>query len=133
MAAFIFAHKILKGEPIPVYNNGDMRRDFTYVDDIVAGLLACLDRPPATNDAPPCRVYNLGNNRSEPLMRFIQVLERAFEKKAIVNFLPMQPGDVKETFADISDTQRDFGFEPKTLIDEGLPRFATWFRAYYNV
>ena len=133
MAAFIFAHKILKGEPIPVYNNGEMWRDFTYIDDIVAGVVACLDRPPEGANTPPARIYNLGNNRSEPLMRFIQVLERAFGKKAEIKFLPMQPGDVKETFADITDTQRDFGFQPKTSIDEGIPRFATWFRGYYNI
>jgi UDP-glucuronate 4-epimerase len=133
MAAFIFATKLLKGEPIPVYNNGEMRRDFTYIDDIVAGVVACLDRPPVQANAVPARLYNLGNNRSEPLMRFIQVLEQALGKKAEVTFLPMQPGDVKETFADITDTQRDFGFQPKTPIDEGIPRFVTWFRGYYNV
>ena len=132
MAAFIFTRKILAGEPIPVFNHGDMRRDFTYIDDIVAGVLACLDRPPA-DGAARARVYNIGNNRAEPLMRFISVLEEALGQKAETELLPMQPGDVKETFADIADTRRDFGFAPTTTIDEGIPRFVAWYREYYRV
>ncbi len=132
MAAFIFTRKILAGEPIPVFNHGDMRRDFTYIDDIVAGVLACLDRPPA-DGAAHARLYNIGNHRSEPLMRFISVLEEALGRKAEIELLPMQPGDVKETHADIADTRRDFGFAPTTTIDEGIPRFVAWYREYYGV
>ena len=132
MAAFIFTRKILAGEPIPVFNHGDMRRDFTYIDDIVAGVLACLDRPPA-DGAARARVYNIGNQRAEPLMRFISVLEEALGQKAETELLPMQPGDVKETYADIADTRRDFGFAPTTTIDEGIPRFVAWYREYYRV
>jgi len=134
MAAFIFIRKILAGEPIPVFNEGDMRRDFTYIDDIVAGVLACAERPPKSVDgAPPAAIYNLGNNRSEPLMRFISILEDALGKKAVVDLLPMQTGDVKETFADITAAQGDLGFDPKTTIDEGLPKLVTWYREYYGV
>lgn len=133
MAAFIFTRKILAGESIPVFNHGDMRRDFTYVDDIVAGVLACVDRPPGGADGrPPFRLYNLGNNRSEALMDFIALLENALGRKAEVELLPMQPGDVKETYADISSAQRDFGFQPKITIKEGIPRFVAWYREYYG-
>ena len=133
MAAFIFIRKILAGEPIPVFNNGNMRRDFTYIDDIVAGVLACLDKPPVAQEgSAPNRVYNLGNNNAEPLMRFISVLEDALGQKAEIDFQPLQTGDVPETSADISETQQDFGFEPKTTIDEGLPRLVAWYREYYG-
>jgi len=131
MAPMIFTSKILAGETIPVFNEGDMSRDFTYVDDIVAGVLACLEKPPGGAKGPPWRIYNIGNSRSEPLMRFIQVLEDALGTKARVDLLPMQPGDVKDTYADIDDTRRDFGFEPSTPIDEGIPRFVRWYREYY--
>ena len=134
MAAFIFSRKILAGEPIPVYNNGDMRRDFTYIDDIVAGILACLDRPPpADTGTPPFRLYNLGNNKGERLMDFIALIEKTLGRKAKVELLPMQPGDVKETYADISSSQRDFGFHPAVTIDEGVSRFIEWYREYYGV
>ena len=132
MAAFIFTRKILAGEPIPVFNNGDMRRDFTYIDDIVSGVLACLDGPPADDGkVAPFRLYNVGNNRSEHLMRFIGLIEEALGRKAEIEFLPMQPGDVRETFADISEMQRDFGFSPTTTIDEGIPRFVEWYLGHY--
>ncbi|MHC8509186.1 MAG: EamA family transporter RarD [Rhodospirillales bacterium] len=131
MAAYIFTRKMLAGEPIQVFNQGDMRRDFTYVDDIAAGVIACLDNPPAPG-APRHRLYNLGNNRSEPLMRFIEVLQNALGVKAELDFQPLQPGDVPETFADIEPARRDFGFEPKTAIDEGLPAFADWHRRYHG-
>ncbi len=131
MAAFIFARKILAGEPIEVFNNGDMSRDFTYIDDIVAGLLACLERPP--QGSPPCRIYNLGNHRSVRLMDFIAAIEKALGAKAEIEFLPLQPGDVKDTYADIEDSRRDFGFDPKTTIEEGIPRFVDWFRRHYGV
>ncbi len=133
MAAFIFMRKILAGEPIPVFNNGDMQRDFTYVDDIVAGVVACLDKPtPSGGSEAPHRVYNIGNNRSEPLMRFIEIIEHALGRKAEIDFQPMQPGDVKATFADIDATTRDFGFVPSTPIDEGLPKLVAWYRDYYG-
>ncbi|MDA0997404.1 MAG: SDR family NAD(P)-dependent oxidoreductase, partial [Proteobacteria bacterium] len=115
MAAWIFARKILAGEPIEVFNRGDMRRDFTFIDDIVAGVLGCLDNPPA-GDAVPAAIYNLGNHRSEKLTDFISLLESALGRKAEITLLPMQKGDVKETYADIDATQRAFGFEPKTPI-----------------
>ncbi|MEK9752214.1 MAG: NAD-dependent epimerase/dehydratase family protein [Rhodospirillaceae bacterium] len=135
MAAFIFIRKMLAGEPIPVFNNGDMKRDFTYIDDIVAGVVACLDRPPAadaTNHMRPHAVYNIGNNRSEDLMHFIGVIEGALGIKAEIDFQPMQPGDVKETYADIEATKRDFGFQPSTTIEQGLPRLVAWYREYYG-
>ncbi len=133
MAAFIFTRKILAGEPIPVFNNGDMRRDFTYIDDITSGILACLDGPPADDGlSPPYRIYNIGNNRTEPLMRFIGLIEEALGRKAEIQFLPMQPGDVKETYADISAMQEDFGFAPTTTIEEGIPRFVDWYRDHYG-
>ena len=134
MAAMIFIRKILAGEPIPVFNHGDMRRDFTYIDDIVAGVLAVLDKPAvAENGKAPCRVYNIGNNQSEPLMRYISLLEEALGRKAEIDFQPLQTGDVPETAADITETQRDFGFDPKTSIDEGLPRLVAWYKDYYGV
>ena len=132
MAAFIFTRKILAGEPIPVFNHGDMHRDFTYIDDIVAGVVACLDRPPAGKEG-ASRLYNIGNHRSEALTDFIATIERALGQKATVELLPMQPGDVKETYADIEATRRDFGFEPTTTIAEGIPRFIAWYRDYYGV
>jgi len=132
MAAFIFIRKILAGDPIPVFNGGDMKRDFTYIDDIVAGVLAVLEKPPPAGDGPPFRLYNLGNNKSEPLMRFIAVLEAALGKKAEIDPQPMQVGDVPETYADITESQRDFGFDPGTGIDEGLPRLVAWYRDFYG-
>ena len=134
MAAYIFTQKILAGEVIPVFNQGNMRRDFTYIDDVVGGILACLDRPPASEgDRAPYRIYNIGNSRSQPLMRFIGLIEEALGRKAEFDLLPMQPGDVKETYADISDALRDFGFSPKTAIDEGIPNFIAWYRDYHGI
>ena len=133
MAAFIFTRKILAGEPIPVFNHGEMRRDFTYIDDIVSGIIACLDHPPADGGAtPPYRLYNIGNSRTESLMRFIGLIETALGRKADIQFLPMQPGDVKETYSDISPMQRDFGYSPATTIDDGIPRFIEWYRDYHR-
>jgi UDP-glucuronate 4-epimerase len=133
MAAWIFAEAILAGRPIRVFNRGAMRRDFTYIDDIVEGVLAALDRPPAEGAAPPYRLYNLGNHRSEELTRFIAVLEAALGRKAVMELAPMEPGDVPATFADISESTRDLGFRPITPIDDGLPRFAAWYRAYHRL
>ncbi|MCC7049335.1 MAG: GDP-mannose 4,6-dehydratase [Alphaproteobacteria bacterium] len=133
MAAFLFADRILKGEPIPVFNRGEMKRDFTYIDDIVAGILAALDRPPPDGgpEAPPHRVYNLGNNRSEKLLRFIGILERELGAKAKLDLQPMQPGDVPETYADIAASERDLGFKPRVPIDQGIPRFVKWYKEYH--
>jgi UDP-glucuronate 4-epimerase len=131
MSAFLFVKAILEGRPIDVFNHGDMRRDFTYIDDIVSGVVAVIDGPPT--GTPPYRVYNIGNHRSEPLMRFIGVIEQAVGRKAEINFLPMQPGDVKETYADITAIQEDFGFQPATSIDQGIPRFVEWYRRHYGV
>ncbi|NIU05470.1 MAG: SDR family NAD(P)-dependent oxidoreductase [Gammaproteobacteria bacterium] len=134
MSAYLFARAIFAGEPIHVFNHGDMRRDFTYIDDIVAGVLAALDRPPdGEAERPPHRLYNLGNHRSEDLMHFIAVLEKACGREAVKVFEDMQPGDVKETCADIEASRRDLGFEPRTSIDEGLPRFVEWYRGYHGV
>jgi UDP-glucuronate 4-epimerase len=134
MAAFIFTRKILAGEPIPVFNNGDMRRDFTYIDDVVAGVVNCLDRPPnADRAAGNHRLYNLGNHRPELLLDFISTLESTLGRKAVIELLPMQSGDVKETYADIEASRRDLDFEPKTSIAEGIPRFVSWFRDRYGL
>jgi len=134
MSAYIFTKAIFEGQPIRIFNHGDMRRDFTYIDDIVAGVLAVMERPPQRDgEAAPHRVYNLGNHRSEPLMRFVELIEQACGREAIREFDEMQPGDVKETYADIEPARRDLGFEPKTAIDEGIPRFVEWYRAYHGV
>ena len=134
MSAFIFAKAILTGQPIPVFNNGEMKRDFTFVDDIVSGVAACLDHPPIDDGKRvPHRVYNIGNHRSEDLLRFIRLIEQACGRKAILDLKPMQAGDVPETFADIAATTRDFDFVPTTSIDEGIPRFIDWYRGYYKV
>ncbi|MBF0167718.1 MAG: NAD-dependent epimerase [Alphaproteobacteria bacterium] len=135
MSACIFAKAILEDRPIPVFNNGDMRRDFTYIDDIVAGTMAVLDRPPAIGPegAAPYKVYNIGNHTSEPLMRFIQLIEQALGRTAAIDFLPMQPGDVRETYADIEALQRDTGYKPTTTIDQGIPKFISWFRDYHKI
>src|ERR1700689_803318 len=127
MAAWIFTAAILARRPIPLFNRGEMRRDFTFIDDIVAGVVATLDHPPTAGaDGPPFRIYNLGNNKSEDLRRFVALLEAAIGKKAIIEMLPMQPGDVAATYADITESQRDLGFAPKITIDEGIPRFIAW-------
>ena len=133
MSAYIFTKAIFEGRPIRIFNNGDMRRDFTYIDDIVAGVLAVIDHPPSSDSAgPPNRVYNLGNHRAEPLLRFIDLIEDACGRKAIRELAEMQPGDVKETYADIEPARRDLGFEPKVTIDQGIPRFVAWYRDYHR-
>ena len=133
MAAYIFASAIAEGRPIPVFNHGDMQRDFTYVDDIVAGVLAVAGGPPTGGEGAPHRVYNIGNSRSEPLMRYIELIEQALGRKAQLDLQPMQPGDVKETFADITAIQRDFGYEPHTPIEKGIPRFIDWFKEFHGL
>ena len=129
MAMWIFTRKILAGEPIQVFNHGRMRRDFTYIDDIVAGIIASLDTPPPDDGAAsPHRIYNIGNHRSEDLMHMIGLIERACGRAAVRELLPLQPGDVPETFADIDPIRADLGFEPTTTIETGIPRFVRWFR-----
>lgn len=134
MAAFLFASAIFAGRPIELFNAGDLRRDFTYIDDIVDGVVAALDRPPACNEnGIPHRVYNLGNHRCEPLLRFLEVIEAACGRHAVRRSCGMQPGDVKETYADVTAAQRDLGFQPRTPIDVGIPRFIEWYRKYYDI
>jgi UDP-glucuronate 4-epimerase len=134
MAAYLFTRAILNGQPIKLFNRGQMKRDFTYIDDIVAGVLAAADRPPSqTGEGKPHKVYNLGNHRAEDLTHFIEVLERACGREAIKEYDEMQPGDVEVTYADIEESRRDLGFEPKITIDEGLPRFVKWYRSYHGV
>ena len=133
MAPWLFTEAILAGRPIKLFNRGRMRRDFTYIDDVTECVLACLDKPPAPEPAPPHRLYNIGNNRAEALTRFLAVLEAAIGTKAAIELMPMQPGDVEATYADIAATTRDFGFVPKTAIDDGLPRFVRWYRDYNEV
>lgn len=133
MAYFKFAKKIMAGEPIQVYNNGDMMRDFTYVDDIVTGVCNLLCNPPK-EDAKGAfyKIYNIGNNQPVKLMDFITTLEKCLGKEAVKEYYPMQPGDVYQTYADVSELERDFGFKPSTTIEEGLSKFVEWFREYYK-
>ncbi|PXW69543.1 UDP-glucuronate 4-epimerase [Blastomonas natatoria] len=137
MALWKFTRAILQGQPIDVYNHGDMRRDFTYIDDIIAGVLAVIDHPPTDDGAmkpggsiSPHRIYNIGNNQPEPLGRMIDVIEAACGRPAIRNMLPMQPGDVYQTYADISAIQGELGYAPTTGIGIGIPRFVDWYRSY---
>ena len=137
MAVWLFTDAILNGRPIPVFNEGRMLRDFTYIDDIVAGVVAALDRPPVDDGAAkpggstkPHALYNLGNNQSEDLGRLIDLIEQACGRPAIRDLRPMQPGDVPATYADIADATRDLGFAPATGIEVGVPRFVEWFRGY---
>jgi len=145
MALFLFTKAILEGTPIDVFNHGRMRRDFTYIDDIVEGIVLTLDRParpdplwsgqdpdPGTSAA-PARVYNIGNHQPVELLRFIEVLEQTLGKTAQKNLMPLQPGDVPATYADIEDLSRDVGFKPMTPIEVGIPRFVDWYREYYKV
>jgi UDP-glucuronate 4-epimerase len=140
MAMWIFVKALYAGEPLPLFNGGEMRRDFTYIDDIVRGVIACLDEPPADDDqvkaggsTSPHALYNIGNSRSEDLMRVVELLEQETGRKALLDPKPMQIGDVKETFADISAIERDHGFKPVTSIDEGVPRFVAWYRDYHGL
>jgi UDP-glucuronate 4-epimerase len=140
MALWLFTKAIFEGAPIKVFNEGKMRRDFTYVDDIVSGVVACLDTPPADDGTikaggskSPHRIYNIGNHRSEDLTHMIALIEKACGKEAIREMHPMQPGDVKESFADISAISGDLGYAPTTSIDVGIPRFVDWYRAYHKM
>jgi UDP-glucuronate 4-epimerase len=130
MALYIFTKAITEGKPIHVFNHGDMRRDFTYIDDIVAGVVASLDSPPVGQAGELHRVYNIGNHQSEELMRMIEILQDSLGRKAEIIFEDMQPGDVKETYADIDAISKDLGFAPTTPIDVGIPKFVEWYRGY---
>ena len=133
MAYFKFAKKIMAGQEIEIYNNGEMYRDFTYIDDIVTGICNLLCCPPKENEKGVAyRIYNIGNNQPEKLMDFISVLEKSLGREAKKVFLPMQPGDVPRTYADVEDLIRDFDFKPSTTIEEGLGAFAQWFKEYYK-
>ncbi len=133
MAYFSFTKKIMKGETIKIFNDGDMYRDFTYVDDIVQGIMNMLLNPPAPDENGDCaKVYNIGNNNPEKLMYFIETLEKAIGKTAEKEYLPMQPGDVYQTYADVTELQKDFDFKPSTSIEEGLSKFAKWYFEYYG-
>ena len=130
MAYFKFAERIIHDESISIYNNGDMLRDFTYIDDIVDAIYKILPCPPTGENDVAYKIYNIGNNRPVKLLDFIETLEKKLGKKAKKEFLPMQPGDVYKTYADISDLQRDFGFKPTTDIDEGLEKFVQWYMTW---
>jgi UDP-glucuronate 4-epimerase len=144
MALFEFTRKILAGEPIDVFNNGHHARDFTYIDDIVEGVVRTADRiaapdpdwsgdnPDPARSSAPYRLYNIGNNQPVELMHFISCLEKALGREAKKNFLPMQPGDVPNTFADVDDLVADVGFKPATPIEDGIERFVQWYRSYYR-
>ena len=144
MALFKFTHNILAGKPIDVFNHGNHRRDFTYIDDIVEGVIRVLDRIPQPNpewsgDTPdsatstaPYQLYNIGNNQPVELMRYIGVLEDCLGKKAEKNMLPLQPGDVPATYADVSDLVRDVDYKPDMPIEQGIANFVDWYRGYYD-
>lgn len=133
MAYFKFAKKIMTDEPIQIYNNGDMLRDFTYIDDIIKGIENILCNPPMQDEnGAAYKIYNIGNNKPEKLMDYIAVLERCLGRQAKKEYLPMQPGDVYETYADVQELMNDYGFKPSTTIEEGLGRFAEWFLSYYQ-
>jgi len=145
MALFKFTRAILAGEPIDVFNYGKHRRDFTYIDDIVEGVIRVLDKTPQPNpdwsgDHPdsatstaPYRIYNIGNNQPVELMHYIEVLEQNLGKKAQMNLLPLQPGDVPDTFADVADLVQDTGYKPDTTVESGIKRFVEWYKAYFNL
>ena len=140
MMMWIFTKAILAGQPIPVFNHGEMHRDFTYIDDIIAGVIACLDHPPADDGAAkpggsvkPHALYNIGNNRSEHLMKVVGLLEQACGRRAEIDFQPIQPGDVPATYADIAAIQRDLGYAPTTSIETGVPNFVRWYKDYHRV
>ena len=140
MALFKFTRGILENEPIPVFNRGEMVRDFTYVDDIVEGVVRVIDRPAERSDganepdrsaSAPWRIFNIGNSHRVPLMDYIQALEKALGKKATLDLLPMQDGDVPATEADVTALESDFGYRPKVKVEEGIQRFVDWYRSYY--
>jgi UDP-glucuronate 4-epimerase len=131
MAAFLFTKAIVAGEPIKVFNNGEMWRDFTYIDDIVQGVVKALDRP--AQGTPPTKVYNLGGDKVEKLTDYIGYIEQSLQIKAIMQMEPLQPGDVPATSADIGASKQDLGFQPTTPISVGIPRFVDWYKGYYGI
>ncbi len=134
MALFIFTKAICEGKSIPIFNNGKMKRDFTYVDDIVSGIVSVFENPPCNKDNEvPHRILNIGNNRSENLMDFVRVIEKELGKTGNIDYLPMQEGDVPETYADITETNRVSGYQATTTIQEGIPKFIEWYKSYYNI
>jgi UDP-glucuronate 4-epimerase len=145
MALFLFTKAILEDKPIDVFNHGKMRRDFTYIDDVIEGVVRVMEKIPQANpdwnaehpdcstSSAPYRIYNIGNNSPVDLLAFIGILEDKLGKKARVNFLPLQPGDVPATFADVDDLVRDVGFKPQTSIEDGIGLFVNWYREYYKV
>ena len=145
MALFIFTKKITEGKPIDVYNNGKMRRDFTYIDDIVDGIIKLIlhipkpnpkwdgNNPDSATSFAPYRLFNIGNNQPVELLRFIEIIEEKLGKKAIINFLPMQPGDVPATYANVDDLINAVGFKPNTPIEEGIEKFVYWYKDYYKI
>lgn len=139
MAYFGFTNKLVKGEKIQIFNFGDMKRDFTYVDDIVTGIVNVMQKPPAENeDGALYKVYNIGNNKPENLLYFVETLEKCLMREGIIDkpaekeLLPMQPGDVYQTYADVDDLMRDFNFKPNTSLEEGLAKFAKWYKEFYG-
>jgi UDP-glucuronate 4-epimerase len=145
MAMWIFAKAIIDGEPVKLFNNGNMRRDFTYIDDVVESVVRLVDRPPAGNpkfsgsrpdpgsSSAPWRVYNIGNNKPVELLEVVRLLEEAIGKKANRELVPMQPGDVPATYADVDDLMRDVNFRPSTTIADGIAKFIEWYRSYQRV
>jgi UDP-glucuronate 4-epimerase len=140
MMMWLFTKAILADEPIQVFNHGDMYRDFTYIDDIIAGVMASLDNPAPDDGAvkaggstKPHRLYNIGNHRSEHLMKVVEILEAECGKKAVIDFQPMQAGDVRQSFADIDAISRDLGYAPTTSIDVGVPSFVKWYKDYHGI
>jgi UDP-glucuronate 4-epimerase len=145
MALFLFTKAILKGEPIEVYNNGEMKRDFTYIDDIINGVLSLLDSPPISIDywngqvtdpsssKAPFKLYNIGNNIPVNLMDFIGEIEKKLGKKAEINFMPLQPGDVVASHANVENLVEDFGYRPATTVVDGVRKFIEWYKEYYNI
>jgi UDP-glucuronate 4-epimerase len=139
MSYYKFTNAIMNGEKIQVFNFGHMKRDFTYIDDIVEGIVRLIDKKPERIQVPaiastaPHKVYNIGNNQPEELMDFISVIEEKIGEKAIKEFLPMQPGDVHVTYADVEDLENEIGFKPKTNINEGIEKFVDWYKEYYKI
>ncbi|KWX75291.1 NAD-dependent epimerase [Paenibacillus riograndensis] len=128
MAYFSFTKAIIEGKPIKIFNNGDMYRDFTYIDDIIDGILRLVDNSPALTMIPPYKIYNIGNNKPEKLMDFIEAIEKAVGKEAVKEYYPMQPGDVYQTYADVNDLINDVGFKPNTPILDGILKFVEWYK-----
>ena len=145
MSLFLFTRNIMEGKPIDVFNYGNHRRDFTYIDDIVEGIIRVIDQPAQANadwrsenpdtasSFAPYRLYNIGNNQPVPLLTFIETLEKCLGKAAIKNLLPMQPGDVPETYADVSELVDDLGYKPATLLEDGIRNFVQWYKDFYGM